>query len=325
MRSRLVFTVVFAGLVFASGAAAEYDYYKHLRYPKGLVPGIGRNKVAQIGGAEAVGYKRRTVQWWPRKGQDIVDIPAGAPLRTWTRNNGKKDPAALAGLGQNWSASDSETFEAHLVALRGFGTSTDIPGNLHSYTPMAVLRMPDGRQRVVTDSGPLCRMVSAEDGKFIHSIWEKAYPRLHAGLNHDDHLTQKKSPPGGIYVDMPLKPWTQGAPRFNAMEPAKDAKYPRWGQKDGTTVFETRHFHIIANIKRLGNPRKWINPKDLKAQNLYRKCVMEFAENLWTYVEAAGASMPYWRLAGDKYKYVVFVKDSGHGGSGGWMHCTGES
>ena len=133
----VVLAVLSAGCVSPNAAARELDLYRHLRYPSKPVPGVGRNTVDQDSGAGAVGYKRRTVQWWPRKGQDIVDIPAGAILRTWTRNNGRQDPAALAGLGQNWLASDPVTFKAHLVALRGIGTSTDIPGDLHPYTPTA--------------------------------------------------------------------------------------------------------------------------------------------------------------------------------------------
>ena len=34
-----------------------------------------------------------------RQGQDIVDIPEGAPLRTWTRNKGQLDREALAATG----------------------------------------------------------------------------------------------------------------------------------------------------------------------------------------------------------------------------------
>ena len=95
-RNSVVFLTLFA---LAGGAiAGEYDYYKHLRYPAKLVPGVGRDEVKQEGGPDAVGYKRRTVQWWPRKGQDIVDIPKGAPLRVWTRNKGQKDAEALAGV-----------------------------------------------------------------------------------------------------------------------------------------------------------------------------------------------------------------------------------
>jgi hypothetical protein len=40
--------------------AAGHDYCRHLRYPKGLVPGVGLNRVEQQGGPNAVGYKRRT-------------------------------------------------------------------------------------------------------------------------------------------------------------------------------------------------------------------------------------------------------------------------
>jgi hypothetical protein len=100
MKPKMILAVTCAaaltGLTVA--VAAEHDYYRYLRYPKDIVPGVGRDNVEQEGGADAVGYHRRTVQWWPRRGQDIVDIPEGAPLRVWTRNKGQKDPEALAGL-----------------------------------------------------------------------------------------------------------------------------------------------------------------------------------------------------------------------------------
>jgi len=321
MQTKLVLTIVASLCMCASAIAQEHDYYKHVRYPSKLVPGVGLDKVEQEGGSKAVGYHRRTVRWWPRKGQDIIDIPEGAPLRVWTRNNGKKDAAALAGLGRNWLNSDPETFKAHLVALRGIGTSTDIPGNLHPYTPMAVLRMENGQQRAVTDCGPVSRMLSSADGEIIHKLWEKVYPKLYATVSQDEHIMRKKDPPGGHKTEIELKPWKEASPKFNAIESPKDAKYPRWGEHDGSLVFETKHFHLIAKPKVFGNPGKWINPNDIEAQNRYRKCVLEFAENFWTYVEAAGASMPYWRLDGPNYKYIVLVQGSGYGGGGGWMHC----
>ena len=120
--------------VCASALATEHDYYANLRYPKELVPGVGRNQVQQAGG-----YQRRTVQWWPRQGQDIVDIPAGAPLRTWTRNKGQTDKEALAGASRNWTTSDGETFKAHLIGFRGFGIDTPDPRfNGYKLTPAAV-------------------------------------------------------------------------------------------------------------------------------------------------------------------------------------------
>jgi len=91
MKARLVLTMVIAGLACCGASGEELDYYKYLRYPKGLASGVGLDKVEQEGGPNVVGYKRRTVQWWPRKGQDFVDVPKGAPLRTWTRNKGQED------------------------------------------------------------------------------------------------------------------------------------------------------------------------------------------------------------------------------------------
>jgi hypothetical protein len=80
-RNCVVFVTLFT--LAAGTAFAGHDYYKHLRYPSKLVPGVGVDKIEQGGGPDAVGYRRRTVTWWPRKGQDFVDVPEGAPLRTW--------------------------------------------------------------------------------------------------------------------------------------------------------------------------------------------------------------------------------------------------
>jgi len=294
--------------MFAGSTAADHDYYKYLPYPSKLVPGVGRDKVEQAGGADAVGYNRRTVQWWPRKGQDIVDIPAGAPLRTWTRNKGRKDVEAQAGVCRNWTASDPETFKAHLIALRGFGTSTgEVPP-----IPAAVLRMEDGRQRAVVDYPPVSHMISPEDRQFIHKTWEKAYPKLYATISKEERP---------VTARFPLKHWKALPVRFNAMEPWKDAnaKYPLWGEKNDRIIFETRNFHLSAGTKGGARPAAWVRPDNIKGQDLYRKGIFEFVENLWTYAEAAGASMPYWRRSGPNRKYVVLVNPSGC--AAGDMHC----
>ena len=299
--------------------AEEHNYYKYLRYPSKPVPGVGQNKVEQEGDPKAAGYRRRVVHWWPRKGQDIIDIPAGAPLREWTRN---QDKSALAGIGRHWLSSEPETFKAHLVALRGFGTSTDIPGSLHPHIPMAVLRMENGEQRAVLDCGPVSRMLSDKDNKYLHQVWEEAYPKLYATVTQDEHITRERDRPSGFGKKMAMKLWTEGAPKFNAIEPPKTGrKYPVWGELKGMLVFETKHFHLIAVPKSFGHPNNWMRPKDPQRQNQYRKCVLEFVENFWTYVEASGASMPYWRLPGKKYRYIIQVRGSGYGGGGGWMHC----
>ena len=303
----------------AGGAIAEeHDYYKYLRYPAKLVPGVGRDKIAREGGPDAVGYKRRTVQWWPRKGQDIVDIPKGAPLRTWTRNKGQEDPEALAGISRSWTSSDPETFKAHLIGFRSFGTSSIDPSPKinQPLMPIAVLRMENGELRGVHNARFHSAMVNAEDTRFIHKVWEKEFPKLYAKISHEPSL-------GRSHGDIPLKLWEAERPKFYAIDSGNDAKYPRWGRRGSTLIFNTQHFHFIANPTiwggHWGQPANWVNPDNVKHQNLYRKNIFEFAENMWAYIEAAGGCMPFWRVPGENYKFIVQVR--GGGSAGGWMHC----
>ena len=308
MKSRFVLTVALVCLTFAVSTAAEHDYYKYLPYPSKLVPGVGLNKAEQEGGPNAVGYHRRTVQWWPRKGHDFVDIPQGAPLRTWTRNKGQEDKEALAGPARNWTASDPETFEAHLIAFRGFGTSSAGTPAI----PAAVLRLENGRQRAVIDFAPVSRMIGREDRDFIHKIWEEVYPKLYAKISKEERP---------VGADFPLKHWKALPVRFNAMPPWKDAnaKYPIWGEKDDRIIFETRNFYLTASTKEGARPPAWVRPNDIEGQNRFRRDIFEYIENFWTYVEAAGHSMPYWHWAGPNRKYHIIVTQ---GGSGvGTYHC----
>ncbi len=48
---RTILTVVVVGCLCSSSRSEELDYYRHLRYPSKLVPGVGRNQVEQEGGA----------------------------------------------------------------------------------------------------------------------------------------------------------------------------------------------------------------------------------------------------------------------------------
>jgi len=326
MTRQLILTAAAAACVCASATAQEHDYYRYLRYPKGLVPGVGRDRVEQEGGPDAAGYRRRTVHWWPRKGQDIVDVPKGAPLRVWTRNKGQDDKEALAGICRSWTASDAPTFKAHLIGFKSFGNSTAHPDPRinQALIPAAVLRMENGEQRAVHNAWWISGMVSAQDHEFIQKTWEKAYPRLYATVSQDEALTHKGSAPGGVLAEMPLKVWKGAYPKFNGVESRKeDAKYPRWGRSGYNLVFETKHFYIIARPTiwggPWGTPANWIRPHEIRRQNQYRKGVLEFVENFWTYVEASGASMPYWRLPGANYKFVIHVH--AHRAAGGSMHC----
>ena len=191
VRLKFISLIALAGLcISVSALAGEHDYYGTLHYPKELVPGVGLDTVVQEGGPDATGYQRRTVQWWPRQGQDIVDVPKGVPLRTWTRNKGQTDKEALAGAGRNWTRSDGETFKAHLIGFRGFGIETPDPRfNGYKLTPAAVLRMENGERRAVMVYPPFHSMVSPEDHAFIHKIWQQAWKKVQATESKDEYVS----------------------------------------------------------------------------------------------------------------------------------------
>jgi len=275
-------------MLLASTAAGEYDFYKNLRYPNKLVPGVGRDKVEQEGGANATGYKRRTVKWWPRKGQDIVDIPKGAPLRTWTRNKGQKDKEALAGVCRTWTTSDSDTFKAHLIGFRGFGIETPDPRH-HNYvlTPAAVLRMENGERRAVLAYPPFHMMVSQADHDFVFSIWQKEWKKIQAAQSQDQYVSSK------------------------------------YRVRPDSLILETKHFTFVSAAKTPYKTLWWMRPHEPEKQNAFRKGSLEFAENMWSHIEAAGCSMPYWRRGKPWKKYNVLVRLAVDGGwaGGGYGAC----
>ena len=283
----LTLTSVAAACVCAGAVVEEYDYYRNLRYPKKLVPGVGRDKVEQEGGPGAVGYKRRTVQWWPRKGQDIVDIPKGVPLRTWTRNKGRKDKEALAGVCRNWTTSDSDTFKAHLIGFRGFGIETPDPRFDYKLTPAAVLRMENGERRAILAYPPFHMMVSQEDHDFIHGIWRKEWKKIQATQSQDEYVSNS------------------------------------YRRRPDSLVLETKHYTFVSAAKTQYKTLWWMRPHEPEKQDAYRKGTLEFAENMWTHIEAAGCSMPYWRRTGPRKKYSVLIRlaiDGGYAG-GGFNAC----
>jgi len=100
-------------LALASTAATgEYDFYARTRYPEGggLLPGVDLYRPVETGTGEATAYERRTVNWWPCRGVDIIEPTEGTVLRDWTWRT--KQPG--------WPA----TFKAHLIAFRGMGNTT---------------------------------------------------------------------------------------------------------------------------------------------------------------------------------------------------------
>ena len=289
MMAKLNYVVCLAMFVLAGGAVAEeHDFYRYLKYPARLAPGVGRDKIEQEGGADAVDYNRRTVQWWPRKGQDIVDIPEGAPLRTWTRNKGQDDPEYQAGLCRNWTASDGETFKAHLIGFRGFGIKTHDPRHDCTLAPTAILRMENGERRGVNVYKPFSMMLSKEDHAFIHKIWEREYRKVTAAVS-------------------PLK---------------YDAPHP-WRDPRMTVKVKSDHFLIRSPGETEHKTLWWVRPHEPEKEALYRQGSIEFAENMWSHIEVAGSTMPYWRCGGAPTPYVITVQltVSGNMGGGGYAHC----
>jgi len=288
MKRSLLLGMMAGALLAAAAAACGPDYYRYLSYPSKLRPEVGRNRVEQQGACDAAGYQRRTVHWWPRKGQDIVDIPPGAPLRTWTRNKGQQDPEALAGVCRNWTSSDPETFKAHLIGFRGFGITTPDPRHEgYLLVPEAVLRMENGERRAVLAYPPFHMMLSQADHDFIHREWRKAFARLQTRVSPEEYVSK------AIY-NQPLP-----------------------------LVLETKHFRFQSEAETEFDTLWWVRPHEPEKQELFRRGSLEFAENMWTYVEAAGTSMPYWRKEGPNYKYVVNVRLAISGGwaGGGFGTC----
>jgi len=302
MKSGRMMRVLVVTLLCAGGVTAEeHDFYKNLRYPAKLVPGVGRNEVEQEGGPDATGYRRRTVRWWPRKGQDVIDVPKGAPLRTWTRNKGQQDKEALAGLCRNWTESDPETFKAHLVGFRGFAVPTPNPVFSDDVLiPAAILRLENGERRAVVHHAPFSLMLSPEDHDFILKKWQEEWPKLTARLSKEEYVTNPRD----------LKTFPPNHPGYLVLES------DHWRFQAGSTTW-VDDFYLIC-------------PDQPEKQARYRRGTLEFAENLWAYVEAAGARMPYWREFGPKYKFAVTTGPSikngieylDPGNGGGYGCCT---
>ena len=78
-----LFSVVVIGLGISVAVAAEpYDFFRNVQYPRTRRQDVGLDRVKQAGGPDAVGYNKRVVDWWPKRGIDVFDIPEGVPLRT---------------------------------------------------------------------------------------------------------------------------------------------------------------------------------------------------------------------------------------------------
>ncbi|MDP6490331.1 MAG: DUF6055 domain-containing protein [Kiritimatiellia bacterium] len=85
---KAVLTVI-SLLACQAAIAAGYDFYANTVYPgANLRPDVDLYEVKKSGGGDPLAYERREVDWWPRKGVDIIAVKKGMPLRTWTLRAG---------------------------------------------------------------------------------------------------------------------------------------------------------------------------------------------------------------------------------------------
>ena len=111
--------LVIVATVMCSAAFGEYDYFRNAQYPVGLRPDVGLDTVEQEGGPDATGYKKRRVQWWPKRGVDVVDVPEGAVYRTWTLDTEKDGLLGEFRFRRKWGTKQPKQFKAHLLGFRG--------------------------------------------------------------------------------------------------------------------------------------------------------------------------------------------------------------
>jgi len=111
--------MIATALGFPTGAAAAgtdkgpapYDFYANTKYPGAkLRSDVELYRVKQAGKGDPLAYERRDVDWWPRKGMDIIEVKKGMPLRTWTWLAGPFEP--VTGADEEPVEEVMETLEA---------------------------------------------------------------------------------------------------------------------------------------------------------------------------------------------------------------------
>jgi hypothetical protein len=175
-----------------------------------------------------------------------------------------------------------------LIGFRGFGVDTRDPRHDCLLAPTAVLRMENGERRGVNVYKPFSLMLSKEDHAFIHKIWKREYKKITAAVS-------------------PIK---------------YDAPHP-WVDPRMTVKVTSDHFLIRSPGVTEHKTLWWLRPDEPEKQAMFRQGSIEFAENMWSHIEVAGSTMPYWRCGGAPTPYVITVqlKVSGNLGGGGYAHC----
>lgn len=232
MNTKLMLTIGLAGLMCAAAAAEDYDFYAGLQYPGAkLRAGVDIYKVKQAGKGDPLAYERREVDWWPRKGVDIIEVKQGMVLRTWT-------------LRTRRVSSEVMQFKAHLVGFRGMGNtmSSKFNGDGGPWEPGVVLRLADGRKRCFVRGS-----FSEEDKKYIMDLYVKEMKRIEAGLDRTKRIKRpnadiswpnnaKPGEPGTMQVESEHFIWVSGSQAGSEGDPWVNAKAPDKAQwyRDGS-------------------------------------------------------------------------------------------
>jgi len=298
-------------LLSHSAIAAEgYDYFNNIRYPATKRADVELDKVEQAGGADAVGYNKRVVNWWPKKGVDSVAIPDGVELRTWTIRTAEMEPLVEAGYFAKWwpvELRGKKQFQAHLLGFRGIGSKGGDPfadealirAQGKGICPSVILRLEDGRKRCFARGS-----FSDKDQEYILDLYEKEMARIRM---------MQEPPPEGKRSDV------EG--RF----PICERNTP------GTYREESDHFIIASGSEELddGIPGAWINPRREADAAEYRTNTFRIFEDYWAYNEYCGHLMPFWEKPVRNKYLVVYgstkangIEEYGRGNGGGYAACT---
>jgi len=288
MKARLILMVALVGLVPAdSTAGADYDFFDRARYPgAGLKPGVDIYKVKQTGGDRAEGYQRRVVDWWPRKGVDVIEVKDAMPLRTWTIRQREMDPNAVGEhlilgietLTRRVRWGRPLQFKARLIAFRGIGNRYSNPFEPPKiYCPGLVLLLEDGTKRCFTRG-----LFVEKDEKYALGLYLKEMDKLRKTLTNEKHPVSE-----GLKRGWP-----------NNAKPGEP----------GTMRVESEHFVWVSGSQHAPNEvySPWVNRDYPEKARLYREGSVTFAEDMWAYQEHAGVLMPFWdRPARRKYAITV--------------------
>jgi len=279
--------------------AQGYDYFRNARFPGNLREDVGLDKVEQA--PDAAGQPgRRVVRWWPKRGVDMVDVPEGVPLRTWTIRTVEEEPLVEMGyLSKWWDAAlqGKKQFKAHLLGFRGVGSELGDPFQPEAikrafgthgrgWCPAVVLRLEDGRKRCFTAGS-----FSNDDQEYILKLYVQEMKRVHKTLENLPRPT-----PAGM-----ISGWPQGEI-----------------YKPGTFRVETQHFVVCAGSQSpIGAHSPWVDASRKKETTQYRNATLGVFEDFWAYNEYTGHLMPHWTGSADGFvRYFVTVPGTMRDGFG---------